>query len=171
MNNKYKERTENLLSKIYPKHNPKPSISLRPFRTIHTGIVVDPDAAKFEFKRPIVMDLRKENFYTTHLIINHVLHISKVLEARNIHLKYVELSGDTYVLFRTKAGLIPYSTINNKHWIKYIMMHATGSEDPEKIGEGEFRLEVISLKDGRMEFTVNLIYIQGGIKLTLAPVS
>lgn len=50
-------------------------------------------------------------------------------------------------------------------------MHATGAEDPESVGEGEFRLEIVSDRDGRMEFTVNIVYIQGGVKLTLAPIS
>ncbi len=73
-------------------------------------------------------------------------------------------------MFRTEYGLVTYSTINNKHWIRYMMMHATGLEDPEKAGEGEFRLEVLTDRDGRMEFTVNIVYIQGGVKLTISPI-
>jgi hypothetical protein len=131
-------RVQNLLSQIAPSHESQPVLSLKAFRTIHTGIEIDPDAAKFEYKNPIVLDLRKEHQntdkshpYTSHLIIEHIFHVAQQLEARNIHLKYVEQSGDTYIMYRTSAGLMQYSTINNKHWIKYLMIHATGSEDPE----------------------------------------
>ena len=174
-----RNRLENLLSQIAPPiHDSRSVRALKAFETIHTGIEVDPDAAKFEFRNPIILDLRKNSQtkdkpypYTSHLIIEHVFHVSRLLESRNIHLKYVEQSGDTYIMFRTNSGLMQYSTINNKHWIKYLMIYATGSEDPEKIGEGEFRLQLMSDKDGRMDYSVNIIYIQGGIKLTLAPVS
>jgi hypothetical protein len=108
--------------------------------------------------------------YTTILILEHIFHLSTQLKCRNIHLKYMIDSGDTYIMLRTQSGLLNYSTINNKHWIKYLLMHATGNEDPEKAGEGEFRLDIISEKDGEQIYSVNIIYIQGGIKLTLAPI-
>jgi hypothetical protein len=172
------------------------------FRTIHTGIINDPDAANFERKKPIQLELRKQKLeqqqqetsnielkkkkeekkvedivsdnnstldypYTSILILDHIFHYAESLKARTIHLKYVEQSGDTYVMFRTEDGLVPYSTFQNKHWISYLLMHATGTEEYEKAGEGEFRLEVMTDKDGRLEYTVNIIYIQGGIKLTI----
>lgn len=170
-------RISNLISQVSPKHEDRPVLALRAFRTIHTGNEIDPDSSKFEYKSPIILDIRKDHQnkdkaypYTTHLIIEHIFHVSRLLESRNIHLKYVE-NGDTFIMFRTKSGLVQYSTINNKHWIKYLLVHATGTEDPEKIGEGEFRLEMITDKDGRLEYSVNIVYIAGGIKLTLAPVS
>ncbi|KAG2386918.1 hypothetical protein C9374_001953 [Naegleria lovaniensis] len=174
----------------------------RPFRTLHTGIINDPDAVHLERKKPLRLELRKSFYenrntfesiteassnnlekstnsttpqastqsypYTSILILDHVFHIAKLLQARHIHLKYVEQSGDTYIMFRTDQGLVPYSTIQNKHWIKYLLMHATGKEEYEKAGEGEFRLEVMTERDGRLDFTVNVVYIQGGVKLTLS---
>ncbi|KAF0984592.1 hypothetical protein FDP41_000491 [Naegleria fowleri] len=166
----------------------------RPFRTLHTGIINDPDAVHLERKKPLRLELRKSFYenrntfesvtestnsttpqtstqsypYTSILILDHVFHIAKLLQARHIHLKYVEQSGDTYIMFRTDQGLVPYSTIQNKHWIKYLLMHATGKEEYEKAGEGEFRLEVMTERDGRLDFTVNIVYIQGGVKLTLS---
>jgi len=44
------KRIQNLVNHITP-HVSKPSLALRPFTTLHTGINVDPDAAKFEFKK------------------------------------------------------------------------------------------------------------------------
>jgi hypothetical protein len=164
---RYKRNHEPLISNSYSK----------PFRTIHTGIVNDPDSATFERKAPLRLDLR--NFkekrdetspYTSLLLLDHIFHTAKLLHSRHIHLKYIEASGDCYIMFRTEYGLVTYSTINNKHWIRYMMMHATGLEDPEKAGEGEFRLEVLTDRDGRMEFTVNIVYIQGGVKLTISPI-
>jgi len=147
------------------------------FTTIHTGIVNDPDASKFEFKRPIFLDLRKETYakdqsrtypYTSIILLEHIFNLSVIFNAMVIHLKYIEDLGDCYVMFRTPQGLVPYSTINNKHWIQYLMVHSTGQEDLEKIAEGEYRLEALTEKNGRLEFTVNILYIQGGVKLTLA---
>jgi hypothetical protein len=64
------------------------------------------------------------------------------------------------------------------------MMHAVGTEDVESAGEGtkglakdhqhrpivylylgEFRLEVVSDEDGRMEYTCNIVYTHDGIKV------
>ncbi|EFC49729.1 predicted protein [Naegleria gruberi] len=183
---------------MYHAHFPN-SVSMKPFRTLHTGIIHDPDAV-FERKKPLRLELRKSHYtttttiqkeenspperentsgsntssqitsypYTSILILDHVFHIAKLLNARHVHLKYVEQSGDTYIMFRTDQGLVPYSTIQNKHWIKYLLMHATGKEEYEKAGEGEFRLEVMTERDGRLDFTVNIVYIQGGVKLTLS---
>jgi hypothetical protein len=44
------QRLKSLVSHISP-HISKPSLALRPFTTLHTGINVDPDSAKFEFKK------------------------------------------------------------------------------------------------------------------------
>jgi hypothetical protein len=103
--------------------------------------------SSINFFRPILLDIRKKTYendsskpITTYLIMEHVFHIANLLKARNIHLKYVEESGDTYVMIRkiilkfkkflgTQHGLVPYSTINNKHWIKYLLMYATGLLD------------------------------------------
>jgi hypothetical protein len=177
------QRIQTIYQHLYPtKHSSQQAFSggySKPFRTIHTGIVNDPDAATFEKKRQLRLDLRindlsdqqRENVpYTSLVLLDHIFHISKLLRARHIHLKYIEASGDCYIMFRTEHGLVTYSTVNNRHWIKYMLMHATGQEDPEKAGEGEFRLEALSDRDGRMEYTVNIVYIQGGIKMTLAPV-
>lgn len=80
--------------------------------------------------------------------------------------------GDTYIMFRTEhMGLITYSTINNRHWIPYLLVHATGQEDYREAGEGEFRLEVVHERHGRMDFTVNVIYIEGGVKVTMSIIS
>ena len=155
------------------------STSHKPYRTLHTGIINDPDSANFERKSPLRLDLRNyrqnennENSpYTSLLLLDHLFHTSKLLHSRHIHMKYVEASGDCYIMFRTEYGLVTYSTIHNKHWIKYLMMHATGQEDPERAGEGEFRLEVLSDRDGAMGFTVNIVYIQGGVKLTISPIN
>ncbi|KAL9645149.1 hypothetical protein ABK040_002352 [Willaertia magna] len=189
----------NNLNNINNQHFPK-SVNMGVFRTIHTGIVNDPDASTFERKKPLRLELRKSYYeqggtitsiesssqnksettttsttsgnvnypYTSILILDHVFHVAKLLLARHIHLKYVEQSGDTYIMFRTDQGLVPYSTIQNKHWIKFLLMHSTGKEEYEKAGEGEFRLEVMTERDGRLDFTVNLIYIQGGVKVTLS---
>lgn len=102
-------RIKHLLHQLNP-HESKPTIQ-RAFRTLHTGIERDPDAATFERRRPLKLDLRKKSFeqdksrvypHTTILLIDHVFHVAKLLEAKNIHLKYVEDSGDTYIMFRTK---------------------------------------------------------------------
>jgi hypothetical protein len=185
-------RVQTILGHLTP--HEKKSVQARAFRTLHTGIIHDPDASSFEIRKPLRLELRRSHWnptelptgdekseeaqitpssypHTTILLLDHIFHISKLLNARHIHLKYVEESNDTYIMFRTQHGLITYSTINNGHWIRYLMMHATGQEEPEKAGEGEFRLEVINERDGRMEFTVNIVYIQGGIKLTLAPLA
>lgn len=180
-------------------HDRKPSNASTVFRTLHTGIVHDPDASSFERRKPLRLELRKSHWraselptegkekseieeeakrdtpssypHTTILLLDHIFHVCRLLNARHIHLKYVEASNDTYIMYRTQYGLITYSTINNGHWIQYLMMHATGQEEPEKAGEGEFRLEVMSERDGRMEFTVNIVYIQGGVKLTVSPLA
>jgi hypothetical protein len=137
--------------------------------------------------------------YTSLLLLEHVFRVAKLMRARHIHLKYIESSGDCIVLLRTEAGLVPYSTINNKHWIHYLMVHATGQEEPKEAGEGEFRLEIIlpwrheyssgggvgvggesadavdaaSSQQGgiRAEYSVNIIYIEGGVKLTLSAIN
>jgi hypothetical protein len=186
-------RVQTLVQQLYP-HEKMSSHASTVFRTLHTGIVHDPDAASFERRKPLRLELRRSHWnpeqlptetdktsqvqktqtsfpHTTILLLDHIFHVSRLLNARHIHLKYVEASHDTYIMFRTPQGLITYSTINNGHWIHYLLMHATGQEEPEKAGEGEFRLEVINEKDGRMEFTVNVVYIQGGVKLTLSPLT
>jgi len=186
-------RIQTIVNHLYSPENStshfSTSVSMKPFRTLHTGIINDPDASVFERKRPLRLELRKSHYenrntedektsenaasrqsypYTSILILDHVFHIAKILQSRHIHLKYVEQSGDTYIMFRTDQGLVPYSTIQNKHWIRYLLMHATGREEYEKAGEGEFRLEVMTERDGRLDFTVNIVYIQGGVKLTLS---
>eukprot|EP00697_Spironema_sp_BW2_P003631 gnl/Spiro4/14831_TR7996_c0_g1_i1.p1 gnl/Spiro4/14831_TR7996_c0_g1~~gnl/Spiro4/14831_TR7996_c0_g1_i1.p1 ORF type:complete len:211 (+),score=28.91 gnl/Spiro4/14831_TR7996_c0_g1_i1:61-693(+) len=151
---------------------------LAAFRTLHTG--TRPLALGYERKRPIVLDLRQETYEsdrskvypaTTLMIIRHVFHRAHELEALNIHLKYITHLGDCYIMFRLRAGLLPFSTINNTHWIRYLMMHAVGREDVEQAGEGEFRLLIHSDLDGKLEYTCNVLYIHDGIKLTLAPLA
>ena len=176
-------RVSKIVQHLSPVHNSsarQQTVEARAFRTIHTGVDKDPDtAAVFERKQPIRLDLRRARFeadkslaypYTSLLLLEHIFHKAKLLRARHIHLKYVEASGDCYIMFRTPHGLVPYSTVNNRHWIGYLMIHATGKEDPKQAGEGEFRLQAVSDKDGRMEYTVNIVYIHQGVKLTLSPV-
>ncbi|KAL0484788.1 hypothetical protein AKO1_003705 [Acrasis kona] len=185
-------RLQTVIRHVNPNHDERVATAAA-FRTIHTGIEYDPDAASFDRRKPLSLELRRSQWnstdvptdgdseqskgapssypHTTILLLDHIFHVSRLLNARHIHLKYVEASTDTYVMFRTQYGLITYSTINNGHWIHYLMMHATGQEEPEKAGEGEFRLEVINERDGRMEFTVNIVYIQGGVKLTISPLN
>lgn len=175
------QRLHHILQHLLPHQNGKQVAQARAFRTIHTGIEKDPDTAStFERKRPIRLELRKSYYeqdksiaypFTSILLLDHIFHTAKLLDAQHIHLKYVDTSGDCYIMFRTIHGLVPYSTINNKHWIPYLMVHATGQEDPKNAGEGEFRLEVLSDRDGRMEFTVNIVYLHVGVKLTLSPLS
>ena len=148
------------------------------FRVLDVGDVEDPDATHVEKRRPIVLDVRESRFradpslvkpHTTLVLVRHIVHVARLMRALHIHLKYVEDSGDCYIMFRTPRGLVPYTTINNRHWIRYMLMHAVGREDVEKAGEGEFRLEVATELDGNIEFSCNVVYIQGGVKLTLSP--
>ena len=103
-------------------------------------------------------------------------------------------------MYRTKQGLMSGGVIENKHWIKHLLMHAVGTEDYESAGEGEFRLDVLvdneddtaaatgtdalqqasAARDEqpqpqqrrglRLEYTCNVVYTHDGVKLTLAPV-
>eukprot|EP00761_Pharyngomonas_kirbyi_P012587 gb/GECH01012614.1/.p1 GENE.gb/GECH01012614.1/~~gb/GECH01012614.1/.p1 ORF type:complete len:211 (+),score=24.26 gb/GECH01012614.1/:1-633(+) len=167
----------------HPSHR-YPAHSESAFRTLHTGIVEEGEGAAIERQRPVRLDLRQAYFdrnpdvmfpYTTVLILRHVLHVGQQLRVLNIHLKYVMESGDTYIMFRTRHGLVSYCTVQNRHWIHYLLVHATANEEPfddtHGAGEGEYRLEVVSDEDGRQEYSCNVVYIQGGVKLTLAPIS
>eukprot|EP00698_Gefionella_okellyi_P011306 TRINITY_DN2976_c0_g2_i2.p1 TRINITY_DN2976_c0_g2~~TRINITY_DN2976_c0_g2_i2.p1 ORF type:complete len:168 (+),score=28.05 TRINITY_DN2976_c0_g2_i2:29-505(+) len=148
-------------------------------RVLDTGNSKQHTALLSDRRKPLRLDTREERFKhdqtllrptTTLLIINHVFHEAKQVQALHIHLKYGEESGDTHVMYRTKAGLMRGTTINNSHWIRYVMMHAVGTEDVETAGEGEFRLEVVTDKDGEMHFTCNIVYLHDGVKLTLSPI-
>nr|QRZ58749.1 general secretion pathway protein EL3 [Malawimonas jakobiformis] len=161
-------------------HTSHSAVGVRPFRTLHTGTETTKLPLPTEQRRQLVLDAREKRDrdrsapypYTSLLVIRHVFKTAREMQALHIHLKYIAQSGETRLMFRTKQGLMSGGVIENKHWIKYLLMHAVGTEDYESAGEGEFRLDVLVDDDSavRLEYTCNVVYTHDGVKLTLAPV-
>lgn len=87
-----------------------------------------------------------------------------------IHVKFNTASGESICMLRTPQGLVRLPVVSNRHWIPYLLTHATGSES-WRVAEGQYKTTLLYPDGGKHDFLIALIYVHDGIKLTISNLS